>query len=64
MKDVTMQGRSKGMIFPMALVLAGLVMFLARNGLVERQLLLQMLPLLPVAIGASLLYKRLRHRAG
>lgn len=63
MKDTTTQNRSKGFTFPMILILAGLLMFLTRNGLVDRQLVLQLLPLIPVAIGGSLLYSHLR-RAG
>ena len=62
MKDTPTQGSSKGMTFPLILILAGLVMFLTRNGLLDRQLVLQLLPLVPVAIGASLLYSRLRRR--
>ncbi|HZW22090.1 LiaI-LiaF-like domain-containing protein [Noviherbaspirillum sp.] len=50
----------KGLFFPLILVLAGLVLLLERNGLVERQMIFQLLPLLPIAIGASLLVSRLR----
>lgn len=64
MKETTAQVRSKGFTFPMILILAGLVMFLTRNGLLDRQLVLQLLPLVPVAIGGSLLFSRLRRRAG
>lgn len=64
MKESTTQGRSKGLAFPMILILAGVVMFLTRNGLVDRQLVLQLLPLVPVAIGGSLLFSRLHRRAG
>ena len=54
----------KGLTFPLILILAGLVAFLTRNGVIERQLVLQLLPLVPVAIGSSLLLSRLRRRAG
>jgi len=50
----------KGLFFPLILILAGLVLLLERNGLVERQMIFQLLPLLPLAIGASLLVSRLR----
>jgi len=59
MKSTTRQAR-KGLFFPLILVLAGLVLLLERNGLVERQMIFQLLPLLPIAIGASLLVSRLR----
>lgn len=64
MKDATTQVRSKGFTFPIILILAGLVMFLTRNGLIDRQLVLQLLPLVPVAIGSALLFSRLRRKAG
>jgi len=64
MKDTATQGRSKGLVFPMILIVAGLVTLMTRNGLVDRQLLLHLLPLVPVVIGASLLFSRLRRRAG
>lgn len=55
--------RRKGLVLPLALIFAGLVFFLERNGLLERQAIFQMMPLLPVLIGGSLLVSRLR-RAG
>ncbi|WP_420474625.1 hypothetical protein [Noviherbaspirillum sp. ST9] len=64
MKETTKQSGTKGFTFPMILILAGLLMFLTRNGLVDRQLVLQLLPLIPVAIGGSLLVSRLRRKAG
>lgn len=63
MKDTTQQARSKGVIFPLILILAGTVLFLTRAGVIERQLVLQMLPLVPVSIGTVLLASRLRRRA-
>jgi len=59
MKSTTTQ-RRKSLFFPLILVLAGLVLLLERNGLVERQMIFQLLPLLPLGIGASLLVSRLR----
>jgi hypothetical protein len=64
MNETKTQNRSKGLTFPMILILAGLLMFLTRNGLVDRQLVLQLLPMVPVAIGGSLLFSRLRRRVG
>lgn len=65
MKDIATQGcRKKGLIVPVVMILAGLVMFLTRNGVLDRQVVLQLLPLVPVAIGASLLFSRLRRRHG
>lgn len=64
MKDATTRVRTKGFTFPIILILAGLVMFLTRNGLIDRQLVLQLLPLVPVAIGSALLLSRLRRKAG
>ncbi|OWW18615.1 hypothetical protein [Noviherbaspirillum denitrificans] len=53
----------KGLVFPLILILAGLVAFLTRNGMIERQLVLQLLPLVPMAIGGALLVSRLNRRA-
>jgi hypothetical protein len=62
MKDTATQVRSKGLTAPMILIVVGLVMFLARNGFLDRALLLQLLPLIPLAIGASLLFSRMHRR--
>lgn len=63
MRRITTQGRSKGLLFPIFLILAGLAFLLERNGLVDRQIVFQLLPLAPVVIGGSLLVSRLRRRA-
>lgn len=55
--------RNKGLFFPVMLILAGLVFLLARNGLVDREAILQLLPLAPILVGGSLLVARLRNRA-
>ena len=59
MKSIATQHR-KGLLFPVILILAGLVFLLERNGLVERQTVFQLMPLVPVFIGALLLVSRLR----
>ena len=64
MHDITTQRRNKGLLFPLILILAGLVFLLERSGLVDRQIVVQMLPLVPILIGSSLLVSRLRRRAG
>lgn len=55
--------RSKGLLFPAMLIVAGLLFLLVRNGLVEREAILQLLPLAPILVGGSLLVARLRSRA-
>ena len=59
MNNATTQ-RRKGLAFPLILILAGLVFLLERNGLVDRQAIFQLMPLVPVFIGGSLLVSRLR----
>ncbi len=59
-----MKRRDKGLFFPLMLILVGLVILLERNGLVDRQMILQLLPLAPIAVGGSLLVARLRRRVG
>lgn len=59
MKDNTTQ-RRKSLHFPLIMILVGLVFLLERNGLVERQTIFQLMPLVPLFIGASLLVSRLR----
>lgn len=54
----------KGLIFPLILILAGLVLLLERNGLVDRQAIFQLMPLAPLVVGVSLLVSRLRRQAG
>lgn len=56
------QRRTKGLFFPAMLILAGLLFLLTRNGLIEREAILQLLPLAPILVGASLLVARLRIR--
>jgi hypothetical protein len=56
--------RNKGLFFPLMLILAGMVVLLETNGLVDRQTILQLLPLAPIAVGGTLLVARLRRRMG
>ncbi|HYD59055.1 MAG TPA: hypothetical protein VEC35_01785 [Noviherbaspirillum sp.] len=56
--------RNKGLFFPLMLILVGMVILLERNGLVDRQAILQLLPLAPIAVGGTLLIARLRRRMG
>ncbi|HYD95562.1 MAG TPA: hypothetical protein VEC01_09585 [Noviherbaspirillum sp.] len=58
------QPRRKGLSAPAILILVGTVLLLARSGLVERDMIWQMLPFLPIAFGVTLLATRLRRRAG
>lgn len=51
----------KGLFFPLILALAGLVFLLERNGLVDRQAVFQLMPLV---VGVSLFVSRLRRQAG
>jgi cadmium resistance protein CadD (predicted permease) len=64
MKDVTKQECRNGLTFPLILILVGLAFFAQRIGFIDRHTLFQFLPLVPVAIGCSLLFARLRRRAG
>lgn len=63
MKDITKQERRNGLTFPIILILVGLAFFAERSGLIDRQAIFRFLPLIPVAIGGSLLLARLRRRA-
>jgi hypothetical protein len=58
----TTKRRNKGLFFPAMLILAGLTVLLTRNGVIEREVILQMLPLAPILVGGSLLVARLRNR--
>ena len=59
MKSTAAKDR-KGLLFPLILILAGMVFLLERNGLVERHTVFQLMPLVPMFIGAVLLVSRLR----
>lgn len=52
--------RRKGLFFPTMLILVGTLLLLERSGLIDRHLIWQWLPLLPVSIGAMMLYRRTR----
>jgi len=54
--------RNKGLLFPLMLILVGTVILLERNGLIDRQTILQLMPLAPIAVGCTLLLARLRRR--
>lgn len=58
----TTRRHNKGLFFPVMLILAGMVFLLVRNGLIEREAILQLLPLAPILVGGSLLVARLRNR--
>ncbi|RZI44093.1 hypothetical protein EGT07_01300 [Herbaspirillum sp. HC18] len=56
--------RNRSLLFPSFLILLGAVLLLERSGILDRHTIWQLLPLVPIAIGVSLLASRLRHRAG
>lgn len=55
--------RPRGMLGPLILILVGMILLLERNGVIDRHLLWQWLPVIPIFIGASLLAARLRRRS-
>ena len=60
----TTQRRSKGLVAPVILILVGIVLLLERSGAIDRHTVWQLLPLMPMAFGVSMLAARLRRRAG
>lgn len=56
----TQTRRNKGLLGPLILILVGIVFLLEKNGLLDRHIIWQWLPLLPIVIGGSLLMKRIK----
>lgn len=50
--------RNKGLFGPLILIMLGIVFLLERNGVIDRHMIGQLLPLMPIAIGGALLVKR------
>lgn len=55
--------RNKSLLLPAFLIMLGAVLLLERAGILDRHTIWQLLPLVPIAVGVSLLASRLRHRA-
>ncbi|HJV83915.1 MAG TPA: DUF5668 domain-containing protein [Noviherbaspirillum sp.] len=51
--------RRKGILFPIVLVVLGTIFLLERHGLLDRHVIWQWLPLLPVCVGALMLLDRI-----
>ena len=56
--------RNEGLFGPLILILFGIVFLLERNGVIDRHMIWQLLPLMPIAIGSVLLVTRVSNRQG
>ena len=56
--------RNQGLFGPLILIMFGIVFLLERNGVIDRHMIWQLLPLMPMAIGSALLVRRVSNRRG
>ncbi len=52
--------RRRGILFPTVLIVLGMIFLLERQGLLDRHVIWQWIPLLPVCVGALMLLDRIR----
>jgi len=56
--------RNRGVFAPIVLILVGVLFLLDKSGIIDRHVVLQWWPLVPIAVGGWLLTKRINRQNG